>query len=130
MTDSLAWARYKLGQLQDSPDGEPGAITLLRRAIELQVENDRGNATLHDHLGDALWRSGQTDEATQAWLDAETIALEQTRLMRREQRAQGAVDRLETRLRSVRRKLRAAQTGEDPPIAPVVEETPRRDAGG
>ncbi len=130
VTDSLAWARYKLGRLQDTPEGEPGAITLLRRAIELQDENDRENATLHDHLGDALWRSGQTDEASEAWLDAETIALEQTRLIRREQGARGALDRLESRLRSVRRKLRAVQVGEAPPIAPIVGEAPAQDPGG
>ncbi len=130
VTDSLAWARYKLGWLRDTPEGEPGAITLLRRAIGLQVENDRGNATLHDHLGDALWRDGQSEAAGEAWLDAETIALEQARLMRREQGAREAQERLETRLRSVRRKLRAVQVGEEPPIAPIVDEAPGQDSDG
>ncbi len=134
VTDSLAWARYKLGQLRDMPGGEAGAITLLRRAIALQVEGDRGNATLHDHLGDALWRDGQSAEASEAWLDAETIALEQSRAMRRNQAGQGSgqgtLERLDSRLRSIRRKLRAVQAGEAPPVAPIVEQNPQGDPDG
>lgn len=120
VTDSLAWARYKLGWFEDQPD-RPGAITLLRRAIELQVDGDRGNATLHDHLGDALYRVGQIEEATESWLNAEAIALEQTRSLRRDGASASAIERLENRLRSVRRKLRALQADETPPVAPLGE---------
>ncbi|MFI4897263.1 MAG: hypothetical protein ACIARR_05500, partial [Phycisphaerales bacterium JB059] len=120
VTDSLAWARYKLGWFEDRPD-RPGAITLLRRAIALQVDGDRGNATLHDHLGDALYRVGQTEEASESWLNAETIALEQTRALRRDGASASVIERLENRLRSVRRKLRALQADETPPVAPLGE---------
>lgn len=128
VTDSLAWARYKLGQFEDEPD-RPGAISLLRRAIELQDAAGQVNATLHDHLGDALWRAGSTEQAIESWLNAESIALDQTRSLRRDG-GQAALERVETRLRELRKKLRATQTGEDPPVAPIASEIGAQDPDG
>lgn len=95
--DSLGWARYKLGILQDEPRvgplGEPkeGAITLLERAIELigpvedpePTDGEAVNALLNlptilDHAGDAHWAAGNRDTAIERWQAAarQTAAIE------------------------------------------------------
>jgi len=56
ITDSLGWAEYKRGKLDD-------AITTLRRA----AEKDPAQAEIHEHLGDALYKSGRRFEARFAW---------------------------------------------------------------
>ncbi len=62
--DSLGWLRYRQGRLADGLWGE-GAVTLLRRAIEQGGEEP--NLESLDHLGDALWVQGETEEATRLW---------------------------------------------------------------
>lgn len=54
--DSLGWAQYKRGKL-----GE--AISTL----QLAAQKDPGQAEIHEHLGDALYRSGRKFEARFAW---------------------------------------------------------------
>ena len=56
ITDSLGWAEYKRGKLDD-------AIATLRRA----AEKDPAQAEIHEHLGDALYKSGRRFEARFAW---------------------------------------------------------------
>ena len=56
ITDSLGWAEYKRGKLDD-------AIATLQRA----AEKDPEQAEIHEHLGDALYRSGRRFEARYAW---------------------------------------------------------------
>ena len=56
ITDSLGWAEYKRGKLED-------AIATLRRA----AEKDPAQAEIHEHLGDALYKSGRRFEARFAW---------------------------------------------------------------
>lgn len=122
IVDSLGWARYHLGQLEDSPDPEsgeiiPGAVTLLRKAAELAGDDDDG--VVSDHLGDALFRSGRTDRALEAWSDA---ARQASRLMNR-LRASGAANGL--RLREIQSlaaaaamKRNAVQLAQPPAVAP------------
>ncbi|MEZ6243681.1 MAG: tetratricopeptide repeat protein [Phycisphaerales bacterium] len=121
IVDSLGWVRYKRGEFEDV-GGREGAVTLLKRALSLE-EGD-SNATLHDHLGDALWRTGQREAAEQAWLDAEEIGGNQIRTVRRQGIDSPAARRFEARRRIVRAKLLAVQAGEDPPVAPIVEPPP------
>lgn len=71
--DSLGWVRYTMGVIEDTPDRE-GAVTLLERAVRLAA--GKGDArmslpTLHDHLGDALWRAGLEDDALEHWKASE-----------------------------------------------------------
>ncbi len=121
VTDSLGWIRYKKALYEDE-DGREGAITLLIRAISL--DDGSSNATLHDHLGDALWRAGRRDEAEDAWLDAEEAGGSLIRTVRRQGGNSPAAQRLEARRRSVRAKLLAVQSGEEPPVAPIGEDPP------
>lgn len=62
--DSLGWLRYRQGRLVDSAEG-PGAVTLLGRAVS--GAGAAAGAELHDHLGDALWASGDRDGARREW---------------------------------------------------------------
>jgi tetratricopeptide (TPR) repeat protein len=54
--DSIGWAYYKENKLAD-------AEVYLRRAVVREPHN----ATLHDHLGDILAKSGKTEQATMEW---------------------------------------------------------------
>lgn len=56
ITDSLGWALYKRGNL-------PEAIETLRRA----AAGDPAQSEIHEHLGDALFKSGRRIEARFAW---------------------------------------------------------------
>ncbi len=56
ITDSLGWAQYKRGKIDE-------AIATLQRA----AEKDPDQAEIHEHLGDALYRSGQRFQARFAW---------------------------------------------------------------
>ncbi len=56
ITDSLGWAQYKRGKIDD-------AIATLQRA----AEGDPDQAEIHEHLGDALYTAGRRIEARFAW---------------------------------------------------------------
>lgn len=56
IVDSLGWANYKLGNLNQ-------AVSLLERAVSLTSTD----WTVNDHLGDAYWRTGRKVEATFQW---------------------------------------------------------------
>ena len=118
IVDSLGWLRYRQGRLEDGPNGEPGAISLLRRAGELFGESG-GRMVADDHLGDALWVSGDRDGAIAAWESAREQAMEElgTAL------TTGGADTPATKqakdlINATGRKLRAVQRGQTPPIAP------------
>ena len=53
--DSLGWAQYKLGNLED-------ALTNLRRAFAAFPDPE-----VASHLGEVLWQLGEKEEATQIW---------------------------------------------------------------
>ncbi len=75
--DSIGWVRYRVGIFDDTVNAHgqkvEGAITLLRRAATMG--GDPLDYVMHEHLGDALWRAGQTDEAVRAWRRADQLAL-------------------------------------------------------
>jgi tetratricopeptide (TPR) repeat protein len=56
ITDSLGWAEFKRGKVDD-------AITTLQRA----AQKDPDQAEIQEHLGDALYKSGRRYEARFAW---------------------------------------------------------------
>lgn len=56
ITDSLGWARYLLGDVQQ-------AVELLERA----VQGDPNDAAISEHLGDAYYSAGRHFEARYAW---------------------------------------------------------------
>jgi len=68
--DSLGWLRFKQGKLRDTRDAsgnlvEPGAISLLTRALETRDGND--NSVITEHLADALWAAGESQKAKENW---------------------------------------------------------------
>ncbi len=62
IVDSLGWAHYRLGNLQD-------AVRDLERAVELRPEDP----IINDHLGDAYWRVGRKREAHFQWLRSRNL---------------------------------------------------------
>ena len=56
ITDSLGWAQFKRGKVEEAID------TLQRAATKDPVQ-----AEIHEHLGDALFTSGRRVEARFAW---------------------------------------------------------------
>lgn len=136
--DTVGWLRYKQNQLSDDAgalpnagDARTGAITLIQRALD--VSTDPSPEVL-DHLGDARWRMGDEEGATQAWrrvvgmLDdgtfrerlVQNVAIVQARqwgiIVMDGQRM---YDReYEPILRRAREKLAAAARGEQPVLAP------------
>jgi hypothetical protein len=122
--DSLAWARYKLGVFADELDADTvtvareGAVTLLTRAAGL--ESGRDNPTIHLHLGDALWRLGRSEDAIQAWVEAERLLRDAARAVAAsETPSTRAADRINAELREVRRRLSDGENGRQPPLGRV-----------
>ncbi|MBX3389372.1 MAG: tetratricopeptide repeat protein [Phycisphaeraceae bacterium] len=128
--DSLGWLRFKQGRLSDTKDQsgnviEPGAVSLLTRALEARDGND--NAVITDHLGDALWAAGETQKAKDRWELARVSArraIDQI-LAARVQRNLGEDDdsfkvelqELRSVLTQTEQKLKALADGKQPEIA-------------
>lgn len=128
--DSLGWLRYKQGIYEDVVDemtGQvmtQGAISLLARANRL--DNERTNATILLHLGDAFWRAGKASQAVEAWVGGENMLRSRLRLLNAqppESRNQRAIDALSEELRELRYRVQDAEAGSNPKIAPIFSET-------
>lgn len=123
VADSIGWVRYKLGVFEDETDESgrvvrAGALGLLQNATTL--EGGPENPTLHEHLGDTLWRLGRRDEAIKHWAEAEAQYRRQIREMTtRAQPDSRAIDRVNENLRGVRQRIGDAEAGRPPAIAPV-----------
>ncbi|MCW5753248.1 MAG: hypothetical protein KIT24_00905 [Phycisphaeraceae bacterium] len=119
VVDSLGWLRYHQGRLGDEigPDGEvlsEGAVTLLRRAVQMAGEGV--SAEVLEHLGDALWRAGEPEEAREIWRQALTAAERELDAARSQGTAPGPRRWAEERATSVRARLEA----EPPPVTPMM----------
>jgi len=60
--DTYGWILYKQGKYRD-------ALDYIQRAVD--AAGDRADGTLWDHLGDALYRTGERDKAVDAWKQAQ-----------------------------------------------------------
>ncbi len=125
--DSVGVLRMAQGRLADDAAGD-GALTLLARARELAGRN--AGASLHEHLGDARWRSGDPDGARASWDEAVRAAgaglddAQNAELVRRLMRARtglASMDAVRYHERHdgavaarAKAKLDAAARGEDP----------------
>ncbi|MDQ6974569.1 MAG: tetratricopeptide repeat protein, partial [Mariprofundaceae bacterium] len=69
--DSLAWVYYQQGDYQK-------AIELQRQSLII-IKDD---ATMQEHLGDMLWKSGQQDAAIQQWKSAARLKPENSKLLK------------------------------------------------
>ena len=120
ITDSLAWARYALGVMVDEVDGDgvvirQGAVGLLQEALAMVDGAD--NATILDHLGDALWMGGEIDAAIGAWLDAEDRLRERLRgLGDGENVNPRVVESIREELKSIRLKISDGEAGRKPAV--------------
>lgn len=128
--DSLGWLRYKQGIFEDVVDEMTGqvmtrgAITLLARANRL--DNERTNATILLHLGDALWRAGKSSQAIEAWVAGENMLRSRVRLLSAqppESLNQRAIEALSEELRDLRYRVQDAEAGSNPKVAPIFSET-------
>lgn len=63
--DSLGWAHYKLGHLEQA-----------RPSLEKALLHDRRNPTIHEHLGDVLRDLGNFNEARKHWERALEYSIE------------------------------------------------------
>ena len=121
ITDSLAWVRYAMGIFRDEVDGDGavvrrGAIGLLEEALEL--EGGEENATIDDHLGDALWMVGEFERAIGAWLDAEDkLRSRLTELSNEENLNTRAIESIREELSSIRYKISDGESGRVPGVA-------------
>jgi Tfp pilus assembly protein PilF len=123
IADSLGWLRYKLGRLDNEPqpDGSvrEGAVSLLIAATGLPGGAD--SATVHDHLGDALWRTGDRERAEAEWLRAQQLLVGELAALR-DGGSSPRRDDLTAEAASVGAKLDALQAGAEPPVAPRFSE--------
>ncbi len=122
--DSVGWLRYKQGIMltreQPSGDGEiEGAVSLLRRASAMAQAEP--NPTILDHLGDALWASGDQLGAVEAWERAETEATIAFERIRRTPGTLRMREELQSLMTSARAKRAAVDAGESPAIASYVQ---------
>lgn len=86
MVDSLGWAYYKLGRIEE-------AVLELERAVELRP----GDPTINDHLGDAYWKSKRKLEATFQWQHALALDPPETDVARIEEKLEVGLDEVERR---------------------------------
>lgn len=120
VVDSLGWLRYKQGVIEDGPSATgqpdtPGAVSLLRRAIDLS--EDQPNETSLDHLGDALWLAGKNEDAVRAWKQAQGQAAVELERHRGESPESPQAKRLEQHVASLKAKLDAVTNGQRPLVA-------------
>jgi Flp pilus assembly protein TadD len=132
--DSVGWLRYKQGRFEGN-EADPGAVELIREAL---ARGDEPVPDVFDHLGDALWRLGETEAAQRAWQRAVEILQDDERRERYRQiyifvqtRQWGLVvadpteilERQDGRvLEDVQEKLRVAAEGGTPAVAATFEE--------
>ncbi len=123
--DSLGWAQYKKGVLADDDDGKPGAVSNLRRSLDLATAAADSDSVpiIADHLGDALWASGDTALAQDVWRIAEKAS--RAFFVQMGLRPDAGLSEIDPVFRpwvlnrlAIERKLEAAGNGEEPPIAP------------
>jgi tetratricopeptide (TPR) repeat protein len=99
--DSLGWVYYK-------KDDMPNALKYLRLAVQFGSDSD---PVIFDHLGDALYRVGQVEEAVREWQRAVEAADAEDRIRTPED------DRVAVRCRA---KLDAVERGDTPETAEVI----------
>ena len=134
IVDSLGWVRYHRGKLEDTVDPETGeaelgAVSLLQRAVALSEPDDDG--VVHDHLGDALYAAGRTDEAVASWRHAARLANQALSRLRAAGRADGVRSRelSDLAVRAIM-KPNAIQIGREPEIEPRLGSQEQTPGGG
>ncbi len=86
MVDSLGWAYYRLGRMEE-------AVVELERAVELRP----GDPTINDHLGDAYWKADRLLEATFQWQHARSLDPPEADVERIKMKLEFGLDEVEKR---------------------------------
>ncbi len=140
--DTVGWLRYKTGRFEGDAES-PGAVALIRDAL---AKADEPSPEVLDHLGDALWRTGDAKGAVDAW----SLAVKLLEDDRRREQEQELFRRLQTQawgllvadaaelyerqygslLARMRRKVEEAESGGQPRVAGTFEETRTGDQPG
>lgn len=100
--DSMGWVHYKLGNYDE-------AVTWLKRAT---VAEDGANAIIYDHVGDALFRSGDEDGAANYWQRAMRLYKPSEAASSNDPETKSLGQRLRLKLNAMRNKSR-------PPLSEV-----------
>lgn len=127
--DSMGWARYIEGRIEDEVDpvtGErsPGAIWYLNRSLEL-IGNATDNGAVFNtivaksHLGDAYWAVGDAEMARSMWSDAASLGERLLGLFGEGELAP-AGEELRGIVEGSREKVRAVDAGEAPGVTPII----------
>ena len=93
MVDSLGWAYYKLGRMEE-------AVLELERAVDLRP----GDPTINDHLGDAYWKAKRYLEATFQWKHALSLEPIETDIPRIQKKASSRARRSGKKRAGLRRR--------------------------
>ena len=110
--DSLAWVQYKLGQIEDAAKTQRKALDALEQAKRLTNQPyDASKAVLNDHMGDILFRKGDTDGAVRYWQIALGTRVDEDELMRDPE--------LRTLAQRTQKKLKAIADEKQPPLTPI-----------
>ncbi|MFN3168435.1 MAG: hypothetical protein ACE37H_15355 [Phycisphaeraceae bacterium] len=110
--DSMAWVQYKLGDFAQAEAYQRRAIEMLREEQLRRNEQLRASkAVLYDHMGDIMYKQGDTASAIRHWQIARAQRLDDEDLM------------FEPELRTlgdrVDKKIDAVREGVEPPVEPV-----------
>jgi len=113
--DSMAWVSYKLGEFAQAEAHQRQAIEQLREEQLRRNEQLRASkAVLYDHMGDIMYKQGDTASAIRHWQIARAQRLDDEDLM--------FVPELRTLGDRVDKKINAVREGVDPPVEPVPGE--------
>lgn len=129
--DSVGWLRYHQGILEDQLDAEGhvvrrGAVPLLEDALQRAdaTREPLNTCEIREHLGDAYWQLGRTDQAVATWVQTRQImqsAMRRSGALRSNPTLTEGVSRLE-------QKVDAARSGQSPPVTPMISRQPSPDA--
>jgi Flp pilus assembly protein TadD len=85
IVDSLGWAFYKLGRVEE-------AVQVLEQAVQLKPNDPE----INDHLGDAYWQAGRKLEAKFQWNIASSVDEDGTVKKRVEPKLANGIESLPT----------------------------------
>ena len=127
--DSLGWVLYKRGKLAEAREKLEGSIAAGEVAQAdaagpgAPAAGDGPDAVVLDHLGDTLYRQGESAAAGAQWERAARRIAE----MSPEERDRDDLKQLRLHLERKRKQLEA---GQPVSVAPVTEQPPRAARGG
>lgn len=115
--DSYGWVLYKLGEFEAARQwlewaaglGQPSELWSDQYRVEPPPSED---AVMLDHLGDAEWRTGAKDKAVRNWKRGLEVYDKQV--------ASGDEPAEKDVKQRLERKVKTAQAGQEPPIAPIA----------